>query len=188
MHRPTAKPAKGDLAALRQRLSELRDEISDVLSAPPPSSQVKTAMRAQVAALAERGRPNYLGAIEAGQPIKFPELQIQSQVATAAGIGISYQSAPDMLGLFCWLHGEEIIAGMEADINELADDAGALSDDEKARREQELRAAILDAERSEEAAIEALELSGAPVARRPDCDPRAVLNLASDLPAPAPMF
>jgi len=73
---------------------------------------------------------------------------------------------------------------MEADISELADDEGALSDEEKREREAAILAEILEIEREEVAAIE----DGAPCALRPDCDPRAVLNLASDLPATVPMF
>jgi hypothetical protein len=134
--------------------------------------------------LAERARPDYLGAVEAGQPIKFRELQVQSQVATGVGLGISFQAMPDILGLFCWLHGDAMIRKLESDIDELADDEGALSDDEKREREAAILADILEIEREECALIEA----GAPYALRPDCDPRAVLNLASDLPATVPMF
>ncbi len=194
--RPTGaarKAAKGsptvaDIDASRQRIAALKSEIHTVRSAPPPSSDVKAKMRAQVAALAERARPNYLGAIEAGHPIKFPELSVQSQVATPAGIGIAYISAPDVYGFLCWLHGDAIVARMESDIDELADDEGALSDEEKAQREKQILADILDIERTEEAIIEQLETSGAPIQRRDDADPRAVLGLSDDLPGPTAMF
>ena len=187
------KAAKGsatvaDIEKARQRIAQLRAEIHTIRSAPPPSATVKARMRAQVAALAERARPNYLGAVESGQPIKFPELQVQMQTATAAGIGISLQTMPDMLGLFCYVHGDALIRKMEADIDELADDEGSLSDEEKAQRERQILAGILEIERVEEAAIEQLEVSGVPIARRDDADPRAVLGLSGDLPAPASMF
>jgi len=77
---------------------------------------------------------------------------------------------------------------MEADISELADDEGALSDEEKREREGTILVEILETERAEEALIEQLEMSNVTVARRDNADIRAVLGLSSDLPGAAPMF
>ncbi len=59
----------------------------------------------------------------------------------------------------------------------MADDGAALSDDQRLKEDTRLRAALLEAEREEEAAITAASAQGANIARRRDADPRAVLGL-----------
>jgi hypothetical protein len=182
----SASPAS--LATCREGIAALKLESNVVRDAPPPIGTVIDRMHRQVDFLAERGRPGYLGAIESNQPIKLPELQVQSQVATGNGVGVSYTSAPDVYGFLAWLHGDAIKAQMAKDLRELADDEGAMSDAQKAQRIAELEAEILDLERTEEAIIEELEKSG-PIQRRDDASIFAVLGLkAVDLPASASMF
>lgn len=177
-----AKSAPADIEALRSKIVQLREGIAEVRSAPPTTQEVKDKMRIQVAAMSARARPNILEAVELGRDIKFPQLSVQSQVATGIGLGTAYVSQSDTFGFFCWLHGDEIIARLEAEIDELADDEGTMTAEDKAAKEKELHAEILAIEREEEVIIEQLEMSGAAVARREDADIRAVLGLSSDLP------
>ena len=88
---------------------------------------------------------------------------------------------PATLGILAWLAEDEMIAAREAEIDAQADDAAAVASDERATRTTDLLAAILEVEREEEALIEE---AGGDILRRPDADPRAVLGLSGDLPAP----
>lgn len=166
-----------ELERLRSRVSDLNAEIAAVRAAPPPVAVVIDRARQQVAAMAEHGRPDYLAAIEGVGPVKFREQLLQMQTATPAGPGVTAHSMPDVLGLFAYVHRDALMQKLEADLTELADDEGTLTDEEKAKREQQLHIEILEAERAEEAIIEELELSGLPVARRDNADPRAVLGI-----------
>jgi hypothetical protein len=187
---PAGRKSPAKLEALRAEISRLKAQIEQTRAAPLPSGDAKRKMRDQIEALAAKGEPNCLGLIEAGYPVRFVENQVQATVLTPAGAGALSHSALDTLALFCWVHGDALIARLEAQIDELSEDSAALSDQDKQKKIQQLNDEILEVSRSEETAIEALELSGSPVARRPDCDPRAVLSLSSDLPGPGivPMF
>jgi hypothetical protein len=96
--------------------------------------------------------------------------------------GWAVHTAVDVLALFCWLHRDALVAALEREIDELADDSAALTDEERATRESELLADLLRAERLEELLVVAAENEGREVMRRPNADPRAVLNLSSALP------
>jgi hypothetical protein len=101
-----------------------------------------------------------------------------------ATLPFAVPDVPDVLGLFAWLHKDALIARFETEIAELGDgDDGALDDQQRRDREEEIFAAMLQVERTEEAAIEVVEASGGECRRRDDADPRAVLGLADHLPA-----
>lgn len=57
-------------------------------------------------------------------------------------------------------------------------EAEALSPAERERRLAEIEDRLLDAERAEEALVEAMIADGRDVARRLDADPRAILGVA----------
>jgi hypothetical protein len=169
--------ALADLEPLRAKLVELRGEVQTIRFAPMPASNAKAAMRKQVESLAAAGQPDVLPLLD-GYPLRFPQEHIQMQTSTAQGIGITTHSQPNLLALFTWLHRDELIGDLEDLIDEVAgDDEQALSPDQKRAKEAEVLAAILQFERQEEALIEALEASGATIARREEADPRAVLNI-----------
>lgn len=75
-----------------------------------------------------------------------------------------------------WAHRDAIIAQLEAEIERIGDDATALSVEAQAARIAELRAAILQAQRHEEAIIERLEAEGVQV-RRTCSDPVILLGI-----------
>jgi hypothetical protein len=84
------------------------------------------------------------------------------------------------LSVTAWLFKDTLIRALEAEVDLIADDTVALSEDERTARERAALAQLLDVERGEAALAEqAGELP------RPDIDPRAYLGLASTLPAPA---
>jgi hypothetical protein len=86
--------------------------------------------------------------------------------------------------LLAWLFQNQLIEKLEQEIDELADDDNALTDEQRTQREAALAAELLAAERREEALIVMAEAGGTQIMRRPYPDPRAVLELSSELPAP----
>jgi hypothetical protein len=134
--------------------------------------------------------PNVCGAIEAGLDIVFPHLDIRGELtglALSEGApalkGWASHSAPDALALIAWLFKDKLIDGLSSEIDALADDDNALDDEARAHKIASLQEAKLEAERTEEALIEAAAAEGVTVMRRHSPDPRAVLGLSSALPA-----
>jgi hypothetical protein len=87
----------------------------------------------------------------------------------------------DVLAILAWLRRDELIAGLEKEIDAAADDPQALTDVQRAERFKTCLGNLLEAEREEEAAVLAASFH---VIRRADADPRAVLGLSSALPGP----
>jgi hypothetical protein len=187
---PAAPPpelAKGQtwatfVEAQRDRIASLRADLHEVRSACLPAAVVKAMIRKQIADLAARGRIDVLPSIEIGRAIVWPSTTTIARVAGPAGEALGPVATPDVLGLLAWLHGDKLVKLLEGEVDELADDSHALSDDDRSKRERELLSAILEAERIEVAAVEAADTSE--IVMRPDTDPRAALNLSGDLPPP----
>ncbi len=185
---PPVMPKKGaTVESVRTQIAELRADLHATRSAPLHSSAVKALWRADITARAERCAPNVGDTLE-GAAVQWPHTLTRAELyghAVSEGApqiaGFAQQRSVDVLGLMCWLAGEALMEKISEEIDAEADDAGALSDDDRAEREAALLSQILELGYVEETLIEA---SGAEVARRADADPRAVLGLSSDLPAP----
>ena len=182
------KPKKGEAGVdaverLRQRIDALGTELDTVRHAPLPAAEVKRRARAQIEALAERGRPKVSNSASDGGWIEWPKAPVQVGVVVVGAQGVTIGDAPDPMALIAWVHRDALVAGVEALVDAAADPAAL---DEKARRDRiaALASEILGVERGEEAAIEAIEAAGLQFVRRPEADPRAVLNLAGELLAP----
>ncbi|MFL9827205.1 hypothetical protein [Rhodoplanes sp. SY1] len=158
----------------RRRIRELLADLRATDAAPMLAADAKAVWRDQLEQLAERGRPSVYPAIERREAIEFPKQII-----------INYRGAdqeiPDAHVLVAWLMKDQLAAAVDAEIDANADDAAALSTHARRARFREILSDLLAAEREEEALIAA---AGFDIDRRPDADPRAVLGLASDLPAP----
>jgi hypothetical protein len=191
----TAKPKRGEtvlatIERLREDLAQLRADVHEVRSAPYPLAQARAVIEEQVDELARAGRPDVWPVIEHGEPVRFRQTTNRVMVlGNAAGggkvlssAGIAPVTGPDTLALFAWMHRDELIARLHAEAEALADDGAALSDVERAGREHELRARILEGERIECALI--AQAAGDAPAYRPQTDPRALLALSDELPAP----
>lgn len=172
-----AAPTPADIETVRGKIAEKRAEREQVRSAPIKADEAKAIAARQVEALAAAAEPSVLGLIERGQPVVFREKQRMLTVITSGGGGAASDMSPDMLGLFCVIHGEAVIDWLNAKIDELAEDHIALSSEERKSRD----AAILDEidvlERQEEELISALELAGMPMQRRDDASIEAVLGI-----------
>ncbi len=158
----------------RFRIRELLADIRQTDAAPCPNSEAKRLARAEVERLAELGRPNVDPLIERRENIIWPE---QSVRVMSDWIDPMVR---DGVALVAWLHRDALIAALDKEIDESAEDGG-LSDVERAARFKTQLSDLLTAERDEEMMIAAANFD---VDRRPDADPRAVLRLVSSLPGP----
>jgi hypothetical protein len=92
---------------------------------------------------------------------------------TAEGFAGGVQT--NVLAVLCWADPERIIEKLEAG---LPDAKGALSDEDRSQRLQELGSELLKVEREECCYIEMAAQQGTVIDHRPDGDPRAMLSLA----------
>jgi hypothetical protein len=114
---------------LRRRVRELRSDLDQVRFAPYPSSDVKQLMRAQIDQLAAHGAPTVFDLIDSRGDIKWPEL-------TTRSISISVGAEPaqliitttlDTLAILAWQRRDEMIAGLDREIDAASQDDQALT-------------------------------------------------------------
>lgn len=172
------------LMRIRAEAGEFRDTIEQVRRAPNPSAEAKARVRAQVEDLRQRSAPDVHKVLQNSEPAQFRTTRVSLPlvgVSLADGTpfvrGDARGQITDTVGLMAWLFPEQLVARLEAEIAAHSDDEAALSADERKARTTELRTALLDAERREEAVICLLENSGVDCVRRLDSDPRAVLGI-----------
>lgn len=170
------KLAKGEsppeaIEALRKTVRELKAEIARVRSLPVTPSEAKEKIRAEVAALVEKGRPNVAGVIGGFGAITWPDRM------TAVG----YQL--DVLPLLTWLNRDAMLDRLEAEVDAIAGTDG-ISGPDRAKTLIDLERRRLETERIEELLLERMEAEGYSVLRRPDSDLRAVLHLSDTTPIP----
>lgn len=179
---PAVKIAKGEtfldlIEGRRRRLRELTADARRVRAAPVPSAVVKERMRAEVAALAERGEPDVSPAVEVGKPVRFATelttIFVEGSVGRASG-PIRLDRATEFVA---WLLQDQLVAKLDELIDEVADDAAALDDEQRAERLAEIERDRLAVQFEEEAAVRLAEERGLTVPRRVDADPRAVLGV-----------
>ena len=183
----TAKPRKEIAAAVaevREALGLARDELARVLAAPITSTSAKAKIAAEVGALATRGRADASRLVETGAAIIWPEIRrVEELFVQGNGIiatsNVAINTA-DTVGLLAWLFRDRLVEALNAEVDEVADDAGALTDDERAAHAASLRAQILELQRRE---CDLVDMSDGAVVHRADIDPRAFLDLADTLPA-----
>lgn len=187
---PEPKLARGEsffdaVEKARGKLAELRQDIEAAINAPIHSSAAKAAARAWVDNLAAAGGIDVSPLLDAGRPPILPQKNMPALKVFAGTSGLTEDySAPNVEALFFRVHRDRILADLEHDIDIVADDASALSDEQRAKRISACKAAILDQERTEESLIVMAAESGLSVMRRPDADPRAILGLANSMPEP----
>lgn len=165
--------------ARRRRLRELASDLTRIHAAPFPSAVVKAKARSEILALAEAGCPDLMSAVEAGDGIRWPTLAGTRQTTfdVAARMPVYTAEAPNALAILAWLNRDQLIAAIEAEIDDVSEDGVALTDLQRAQQVAEVRADRLAVEREEEALIETAATQGLDLLRRPDADPRAVLGV-----------
>ena len=134
---------------LRRRCREIKAAIHTIESAPFPSVNAKQKMRAQIEALAQIGQPDVSDLIENDRPVTFPMQRVQSDVVGIEMTAFAFAQVPDTVAMFAWLHKDAIIKKLDAEIDAVADDAAALSSEERAKRLAEAQGDLLSVERDE---------------------------------------
>ena len=171
----------------RRRLRELAADQHRVRSAPYPSALAKAKMRAQINDLADRGCPQVLGLIEDGTPITFSTTQVPALVYNSTPGAVVAPIIPDCLALAAWLHRDALLKALDKEIADCADDAAALTDEQRQTALAQIAGDTLAVERDEVGLIEVAASQGINVGYRPDTSPLAVLGLTLvTAPAAAP--
>jgi hypothetical protein len=167
------------IEAERKKLAELHAERAEVISAPQTSSEAKRLASQWVEQLASDGAPIVAPLIEDRSSDVIVGTKISSGLSPLgvhAGVEV-----PDAIGLLAWLLKDQLTRALHKEIDKVADDKAALSDEDQRSRLAELDAAILACERGEEAMVgQALE-QGLDLLPRGDSDPRAILGLSDDV-------
>ncbi|MGY4254585.1 hypothetical protein ACVI1L_001653 [Bradyrhizobium sp. USDA 4516] len=173
-------PFKGNILdaieGRRRRLRELQADLQRTRCSPWPSSLARQKMRADIEALAETGRPNASAAIEHNSSIGWPTAQHRVDVHNSPG-AVGFAQMPDTLALFAWLHRDALIAALDREIDECADDDEALTAEQRREREIEIERDMLATAREEVALINLAKKQGVPADHRVDCSPLAILQI-----------
>ena len=188
----TADPRQA-VEQARREIARLRADLREVQAAPHPSAIVKARARQAIETLSERGRPDVSGMVQHGEtapawPTHSLRVNLSASVVNPGAahpvVGLGHAEHADVLALTAWLFPDDLMARLETEIAEASDDGKALTDEARASRVTEITSAILAAEREEEAVIRLIERAGGEFERRVDADPRAVLSVGSEAPAP----
>jgi hypothetical protein len=147
---------------LRGEIDAARQELRAIIAAPLPSGEMRERARQWVNDLAAIGRPTLRTA--------------------AGGFSIDWHPgvyggplAPASIAIMAAINPDGLYALLEAEINKVS--GSGLSSNERPRRQQQIEDRILALERSEETLIEQAHDNGHDVARRPQCDSRAILSV-----------
>ncbi|MBB4369120.1 hypothetical protein GGD63_001908 [Bradyrhizobium sp. cir1] len=165
------------VARLQHRSRELEADRQRIITAPWPSHLAKERMRQQIAVMAESGRPRADQLVDFGEPVRFATRSIPARVLNVAPEAIAFFEIPDALGLLAWLHQDELIRRLDAEIDATADDANALDADQRRQAEAEILADRLIIEREEAELCWRQAADGGPILHRPDLDPQALLGV-----------
>lgn len=188
-----ATDLKNAIADLREEIAQLFADLRELNAKPRPSAEVKKKVRDLIEATAKP--PRVLGAIDHGDNILWPSVgirgnhHVQKELVGSDLVippeAYSIGGTTDALGILCFAFKEPLITAIDAEVDKYSDDANAITDDERALGEAELRAKIILIERDEEQLIRLAEERELPIHRRGDADPRVVLGLSSNMPAMA---
>ena len=164
-------PIAGLERAARRARALMADRV-ETMARPFPSAIAKTVAREQIARQIEGARPDVSGVVDRLEPVQFriSGLPIEQ-------LGLDGVTRVDPVGMMAWLFPKEFIAAIDREIDAESDDKIALSAEQRIAKLKTIDADILASEREESAFA---DLAG--LLPRPDLDPRAVLNLADDMP------
>ncbi|CAJ0866516.1 hypothetical protein AMST5_01867 [freshwater sediment metagenome] len=177
------------VAEVRARIEKAAADKQAAIDAPWPSDHAKARARAEIEALAEKGTPSVMALLESERGgVEWPSVYRQAGIAMdgykAVGRVGRDGYVHDPMAFSVWLHKDEIIRRIAAEIDAKADDRSALDPVQRAKKIAQAEQARFEAELVEERIIEQAEENGVVIERRDDCDPRCVLGLSPSLPAP----
>lgn len=162
---------------VRRRGRELQADLDRVRAAPWPSSLARERMRAQIAALAEGGRPAAHHLVDFNEAVAFATRTVPVRILNSTPEAIGFGEVPDVMALLAWLHQDELIRRLDAEIDATADDANALDADQRRQEEAEILADRLSIEREEAELCWRRAADGGPILHRVDLSPAALLGV-----------
>jgi hypothetical protein len=148
-----------------------------VRSSAWPSSLKKEEAEAWVKQRAEAATPNFDNMIEHNTPLAFPMVMSSSLVRGIDTPALAFSETVDALGVMCWLFKEQMLAKINAGLDEVADDKAALSQQQREEMEAQISSDMLAIERAECALIWHAEANGEVIDFRSDTSPMAVLGV-----------
>jgi hypothetical protein len=164
------------LAQIRARQSEVRDEIVSVENAPLTAPEAKEQLRAQIAAIAEKGQPDISGLLH-GLPVAFPTeiLTASGHVPNAVTVAANVKNA---FAFSVWLHQDAIVRKLSEAIDAAAEasDAVPLNAVDRGAKLIALNKLLTTLLRSEESCICRIEEQGGAV-QRTTRDPLILLGI-----------
>jgi hypothetical protein len=175
-----AKNGGGLLDAIENRRRLVREgkaELHRIRSAPFTSGYAKQRMRAQVEAAAARGAIDISTLLELDGDIAWPTLSVQSKIYnTNAGV-VGFHDAIEVVGLLAALVPELLIKHLDALIDAEAQDASALTHEQRQKAEADILSDLAIVEAEESALVWQAQTQSLPVEHRADCSPLAILGL-----------
>lgn len=165
-----------EIEKVRGQIQKLKDERQAIYDAPAPTSEALAIATGQIERIAEAGAIDVMPCVESGRPFLGPD-------GLPLG-GATVLEPRELLSLIVWLNKDALLKRLESEILSKADDRSALTNSDRIARLRANAAAILAAERVEEALVELGEADGKTIPRRGECDPRAILGLADNSPVP----
>jgi hypothetical protein len=134
-------------------------------------------MRDQVNDLAVLGAPDVSPLVERDLAVQFADKRWSEKIYGPDDPGIVAFILPDMLATMTWLLKPALIAALEKEIDAVADDAAALTPEQRQVKVAELMRDILSIEREESALVWRAQAQGLPCEHRKDISPLALLGL-----------
>lgn len=177
--RVSPKLVKGEtfaaaLAINTEAQVRISEELARVRNAPRTIAEVKALMRQQVAALADKGKPE-VAELFRGRRLGWPTEQFLARGVGAPNVAVS-ATVSNAAALTIWANQEAIIFALDAEIEQHGDDKDAISAADQVARVAECEAALLHLQRECEALIERAENDGLTV-RRTCIDPLVLLGI-----------
>ncbi|ESW91717.1 hypothetical protein X773_01170 [Mesorhizobium sp. LSJC285A00] len=177
---PKLKPGKSDtIDVVAERIAQFRADITETTSAPWPADDAKRRATLEVDTLASRGRIRVSQSIDHGQQLHWPsEKTILRGFGRLDALGRSdnyneFEVSADV-AIVTWLHRDALLAKLFEEIDAFADDARALTADQRNSALSKLNSNIL----AEQRLIAEIVWREDAHDRWPaDCDPRAVLGI-----------
>lgn len=169
-------------AEAREQTNQLATAREEIERAPQTLAETRAAVAAEVAALAERGKPFLTHTFERG-PIRWGTEFVSSDLDAGVAGGEFSPSAVEVVNaaaLVCWAMKDTILKKLNTELEALADDKHAMSAADKAKALAANAIALLKAQREEEAlAFACLKEGIDTIELRPDASAEAMLGIAA---------
>lgn len=157
----------------REKIAELKARVVEIETAPFPSSLAKEQAAAQIASLAEAGKPDVSQAILNDGMVEFAKTIDFVKGERTAG----YVETPNAMATLCWMFRDKLIEAVHAEIDRNAEDENALHPDERKSQLAKIASQIEALEYDEVSHIEAAARDGLTIDHRPDISIYALLWL-----------